>query len=112
PPKVAVVAPPAPKAKPAAPPPVSDAPSVPAGPPAVGEQVLVSLHGAWFSAAVTAVGASTIKVKYASGGEEELPSDHVLREPTSTRGQHYQPGQLVLIDYKGVYVPGKVLRQD
>ncbi len=112
PPKPVVAAPPPPKAKPSAPPPVSDAPSVPAGPPAVGEQVLVSLHGAWFSGTVTAVGASAIKVKYAAGGEEELPADHVLREPTSTRGQHYQPGQLVLIDYKGVFVPGKVLRQE
>lgn len=97
------------KAKPAA---LDGAPAPPPGPPAVGEAVLVSLRGAWFPATVTAAGAGTFKVKYAAGGEEDVAADRVLREPTSAKGLRYQPGQLVLVEYKGVWVPGKVLKQD
>ena len=50
-----------------------------------------------------------LKVKYPAGGEEEVPAARVLRAPATTRGLHYQPGQLVLVDYKGVFLPGKVL---
>ncbi len=57
-----------------------------AGPPAVGEAVLVSLRGAWFSAAVTALGAGTAKVKFAAGGEEEVAADRILRDPGSPQG--------------------------
>jgi hypothetical protein len=99
------------KAKPK--PPAIDAASAPqAGPPAVGETVLVNLRGAWFSATVGAAGAGALKVKFAAGGEEEVPADRVLREPASLKGLHYVPGQLVVVEYKGVYVPAKVLRQE
>jgi Agenet domain len=100
------------KPKPAAAAVVDGAPTVPSGPPTVGEGVLVNQRGAWFAAAVTAVGAGTVKVKFAAGGEEDLPADRILRAPASTKGQHYLPGQLVLVDYKGVFVPGKVTKQD
>ena len=75
-------------------------------------ELLVSVRGAWFSAAVTALGAGTVKVKFAAGGEEDVDAGRILREPTSTKGLHYQPAQLVLVDYKGVFVPGKVLKQE
>jgi Agenet domain len=98
---------PAEKAKPVF---VDAAPVAPPGPAAVGESVLVNTRGTWFGAAVTAVGAGTFKVKFAAGGEEEVAADRVLREPGSVKGLHYQPGQLVLVDYKGVFVPGKVTK--
>lgn len=91
---------------------VDGAPAAPPGPPAVGESVLVTQRGAWFSATVTAVGAGTAKVKFASGGEEEIPADRIVRDPGSLKGLHFQPAQLVLVDYKGVWVPGKVLRPE
>jgi hypothetical protein len=111
-----VVEKPAEKPKPK-PPPADVAPSVPAGPPAVNEEVLVSVRGAWLhasvtAAGVTAAGAGIFKVKYASGGEEDVAADRIVRSPGSTKGLLYQSGQLVLIDYKGIYVPGKVLRQE
>jgi hypothetical protein len=98
------------KAKPKAP--VEGAPAPAAGPPAVGENVLVNVRGAWFAAAVVAVGAGTVKVKFAHGGEEEVPADRIVREPATTKGLVYQPGQLVLVDYKGIFVPAKVLKQE
>jgi hypothetical protein len=104
------------KAKPKGPPP-DGAPLPQTGPPAVGETVFVSLRGAWLPASVTAATAAGVKVKFASGGEEEVPADRVLREPATTKGLHYQPGQLVLVEYKGglvefigVWLPAKVLK--
>jgi hypothetical protein len=62
---------------------------------------------------VTAANAGgSFKVKFTSGGEEDVAADRILREPASTKGLRYQPNQLVLVDYKGVYVPGKVLKQE
>jgi hypothetical protein len=98
-----------PKAKPAAI--VEGAPAPQVGPPAVGENVLIHLHGAWLVGTVTEVG-PTIKVKFAGGGDGIEPPDHVLREPASLKGLHYQPQQLVLVEYKGIYVPGKVVKVD
>ena len=92
-------------------PPGEAAPSPQAGPPSVGENVLVGVRGAWFVASVTAVTGANAKVKFATGGEEEVPLDHVLREP-GVKGLRYQVGQLVLVDFKGVWVPGKVLKQE
>jgi hypothetical protein len=98
-----------PKAKPA--PAIEGAPAPQAGPPAVGESVLIHLHGAWLAATVLELGPA-IKVKFAGGGEGAEGLDRVLREPASLKGLHYQPGQLVLVEYKGIYVPAKVLKQD
>jgi hypothetical protein len=104
------------KAKPKGPPP-DGAPLPQTGPPAVGETVFVSRQDAWFPASVTAATAAGVKVKLASGGEEEVPADRVLREPATTKGLHYQPGQLVLVEYKGglvefigIWLPAKVLK--
>jgi hypothetical protein len=101
------------KAEKAAPPKpkVEGGPAPAAGPPAVGENVLVGVRGAWFAASVVALGTGTVKVKFAAGGEEEVAADRVLRAPEG-KGQPYQPGQLVLVDYKGVFVPAKVLKQE
>jgi hypothetical protein len=98
-----------PKAKPA--PVIEGAPTPQAGPPAVGENVLIHLHGAWLAATVLELGPA-IKVKFAGGGEGAEGPDRVLREPASLKGLHYQPQQLVLVEYKGIYVPAKVLKQD
>jgi len=99
------------KDKPKAPP-VDAAPAPQSGPPAAGEAVLVKLHGAWFPATVSAAAAGGFKVKLGGGAEEELPADHVLREPASLKGLRYQVGQLVVVHYKGVYVPAKVLKAE
>jgi hypothetical protein len=128
---VVPVAPPAPHAQDAAPPPLAPAkpavepaklkgvaialsggPMPQVGPAAVGETVLVSVRGAWFPASVTAANAGAFKVKFAAGGEEDVPDARVIREPGPLNGARYVPGQLVLVEYKGVYVPGKVLKQD
>ena len=102
------------KAQPKARPPVATeaAPAPQSGPPAPAETILVSLRGAYFPATVVAAsGGSTFKVKFASG-EEDVPADKILREPVSLRGLRYQPGQLVLVNYKGVYVAAKVLKPE
>jgi hypothetical protein len=88
------------------------APAPQAGPPAVGENVLVGIRGAWFAGSVTAITGTSAKIKFATGGEEEVPLDRVLREPGSVQGLRYQVAQLVLVDFKGVWVPGKVLKQE
>ena len=93
-------------------PPGEAAPAVPPGPPSVGENVLINVRGAWFAASVTAVMTGSAKVKFAAGGEEEISAERILREPGPIKGLRYQVGQLVLIDYKGVFVPGKVLKQE
>lgn len=97
------------KPKPKAP---DSVPTVPSGPPAAGEAVLVNVHGAWFPATVTALAGGKIKLKIGAA-EEEWPADHVLREPASTKGlPPYKVGQLVVVAYKGVFVPAKVLRKE
>jgi hypothetical protein len=83
-----------------------------AGPPSVGETVLVHEHGAWFMAAVTEVNPTGVKVKYPSGGDGVASMDRVVREPGSLRGIQYAAGQLVLVEYKGIYVAAKVLRPE
>lgn len=88
------------------------APAAPSGPPAAGEAVLVHVRGAWFPATVGAAAGTGFKVKFAGGVEEEIAADRVLREPTSVKGLRYQVGQLVLVGYKGVFVPAKVLKQE
>lgn len=88
------------------------APSVPSGPPSSGETVLIHVRGAWLPATVGAAAGTGFKVKFAGGGEEEIAADKILREPTSTKGLRYQVGQQVLVGYKGVYVPGKVIKQE
>jgi hypothetical protein len=85
-------------------------PAAPSGPPAAGEAVLVSIRGAWFPATFSAAGANgALKVKFGTV-EEEVPADRVLREPASLKGLRYQVGQPVLVGYKGVFVPGKVVK--
>jgi hypothetical protein len=94
-------------------PPAEVAPAPQAGPPAIDEKVLVGVRGAWFAATVTGLGATgRVKVKFASGGEEDVEIERVLREPAATKSLPYQPGQLVLVDYKGVFVPAKVLKPE
>src|SRR5262249_14852670 len=99
-----------PKPKPAAP--VEGAPAVPAGPPSIGEHVLIHTPGVWLAALVTGAGAGNFKVKFTGGGEEDVPVDRILRAPESMKGLHYQPNQLVVVDFKGVFEPGKVIRQE
>jgi hypothetical protein len=112
------VEPPAPKpaappAKPEKPKPAGEAaPAAQSGPPAPTEAVLVNVHGAFFAATVTGPGANgAFKVKFATGGEDEVALDRIVREPAA-KGLHYQPAQPVLVDFKGVWMPGKVLKQE
>ncbi|APR77355.1 Hypothetical protein A7982_02702 [Minicystis rosea] len=88
------------------------APAPQSGPPAAGEAVLVNVRGAWFPATVGAAAGGGFKVKFGAGGEEEIPADRVLREPASLKGLRYQVGQQVLVHYKGVFVAGKVIKQE
>ncbi|MFT3764232.1 MAG: hypothetical protein QM820_01730 [Minicystis sp.] len=88
------------------------APAAPSGPPATGETVLVSIRGAWFPATVSAAQNGGFKVKFGGGSEEEIPADRLLREPTSLKGLRYQVGQPVLVHYKGVFVAGKITKQE
>jgi hypothetical protein len=88
------------------------APAPQSGPPGTGETVFVNVRGAWFPATVSATASGGFKVKFGGGAEEEIPADRILREPASTKGLRYQPGQLVLVGYKGVYVPAKVIKAE
>jgi hypothetical protein len=99
--------PPPPKEKKAPQP--EPAPAPQSGPPAVGEAVLVNVRGAWFPASIGAAATGGFKVKFGAV-EEEVAADRVLREPGAVKGLRYQVGQLVLVGYKGVYVPGKVTK--
>jgi hypothetical protein len=114
PPAPAKPEPPAPPAKAEKPKPAAEVgPAAQSGPPVASETVLVNAHGAYFAATVTGPGANgAFKIKFASGGEDEVPLDRIVREPATTKGLHYQVAQLVLVDFKGVWMPGKVLKQE
>ncbi len=84
-----------------------------AAPLQVGDAVLVSRHGVWTAGAITAPGATPgqWKIKPESGNEEEVAADRVQRL-ASLKGGHYAANQTVMVEWHGVYVPGKVLKEE
>lgn len=99
----------APAPKPAAAP-TNDAPAVPAGPPAAGEAVMVSIRGIWFPATISAPGAGgAFKIKVGAAPEEEVAADRIVRIATG-KGR-YQTNQAVLVHFKGIWVGAKILKQ-
>jgi hypothetical protein len=93
--------------------PVVAAPAV-AAPPQIGDAVLVSQRGSWVTATITAAGANAgaWKVKYEGGNEDEVSSDRVQRLGALAKGARYNANQLVMVEWHGVFVPGKVLKED
>lgn len=95
--------------------PPAAAPAAPANAPlAVGDEVFVSNRGAWYPAKIVAPGAAagSFKVKYEAGGDEEASADRVARANPNLKGAKYQPNQLVFIEWHGMFVPGKVLKDN
>ena len=97
----------------AAPPPA--APPVPPPPPPlqVGDAVVVSQRGVFFPATITAAGSGGAwKIRFeGSATDEEVAADRVKRASLPGKGEKLQPNQLVLIEWHGLYVPGKVLKE-
>ncbi len=93
--------------------PVVAAPAA-AAPLAVGEAVLVSQRNSWVPATITAAGANagSWKIKYEGGNEDEVAPDRVQRLGALAKGSRYAPNQPVMVEWHGVYVPGKALKED
>jgi hypothetical protein len=93
--------------------PVAPAPAA-AAPLAIGDAVLVSQRGSWIAATITAAGANAgaWKVKYEGGNEEEVTADRVQRLGALAKGAHFAANQLVTVEWHGVYVTGKVVKED
>ncbi len=93
--------------------PVVAAPAA-AAPLQIGDAVLVSQRGSWIAATITAAGANTgaWKVKYEGGNEDEVTSDRVQRLGALAKGGRFNVTQLVTIEWHGVYVTGKVLKEE
>jgi hypothetical protein len=98
-----------PKPEPAAPP-VAAAPAALQ----VGDAILVSQRSSWVAASITApgAGAGTWKIKYEGGGEDEVAADRVQRLGALAKGTRYAANQLVMVEWHGVFTPGKVLKED
>jgi hypothetical protein len=101
-------------------PPKDDKPAAPAAPAAptggplqAGEAVLVSQRGgSWVPATISAAGASGAwKVKYTSGGEEEVAADRVGRANGPLKGTPYTPNMPIFIEWHGAYYAGKVVKE-
>lgn len=108
-------APPPPAAKPAKGNKAGDASvAMPTGPIQPGEAVFVSSRGTFLAASIVAAGANgQWKVRYEGhgGGEEEVAADRLVRQPSSLKGIRFTPNQQVLVEWHGLFVGGKVLRQ-
>jgi hypothetical protein len=50
-------------------------------------------------------------VKYASAGEEEVAGDRVSRLPAPLKGAPYAANQNVWIEWHGMYVPGRIVKE-
>jgi hypothetical protein len=80
----------------------------------IGDAVLVSQRGAWAQGAITAPGSSAgqWKIKYDGGHEDEVSADRVQRLGALAKGGHYAAAQPVMIEWHGIFVPGKILKED
>ncbi len=93
--------------------PVVVAPPV-AAPLQIGDAVLVSQRGSWSAATITAAGANAgaWKIKYEGGLEDEVSPDRVQRLGALAKGGRYNANQLVMVEWHGVFMPGKALKED
>jgi hypothetical protein len=109
--------PPAPTApaKPEKPAPPAAAPPITgAAPLKVGDPIFVSQRGpSYLPATITGSGPGTWKVRYEFGaiGEDEVPHDRAVRAQPPLKGQKYTANQPVFIEWHGLYVVGKVLKE-
>jgi Agenet domain len=96
--------------------PLASAPPAPAAaasaPLQAGDAVLVAVRNASHAATITAPGAApgSWKVKFESGGEDEVAGDRVIRFVPAPKGVKYAPQQAVMVEWHGLWVPGKVLK--
>ena len=93
--------------------PVVAAPAA-AAPLQIGDPVLVSQRGTWTAATITASGANAgaWKIKYEGGVEDEVSPDRVQRRGALAKGARFNPNQLVMVEWHGVFMPGKALKED
>lgn len=101
------------KARVEPPPPVVPAPPPPPAPLQVGDTVVVRQRGALFQATIAAPGsAGQWRVRFdGAGGDEEVTADRVQRLNPPTRGAALPPNQAVLVEWHGLYVQGKILKE-
>jgi hypothetical protein len=95
-------------------PPVAAAPAAPA-PLQVGDTVLVSQRGSWVRATITGPGASPgqWKIKYEGAtAEEEVTVERAQQLGALAKGSRFNAGQPVMVEWHGVFVPGKVLKEE
>ncbi len=81
---------------------------------AVNDQVFVSQRNGWVLATVHAAGANgTWKVHYEGpiSGDDDVAADRLMKAPQGLKGQKYQPNQPVYIEWHGMFVGGKVLKE-
>jgi Agenet domain len=86
----------------------------PAGTFAVNDQVFVSQRNGWVLATVHAPGANgTWKVHYEApiSGDDDVAADRLMKAPQPLKGQKYQANQPVYIEWHGMFVGGKVLKE-
>jgi hypothetical protein len=93
------------------PPPVAPAPPAPLQ---VGDTVVVSQRGALFPATIAALGSVgqwRVRFEGPGGGEEEVLADRVQRLNPPVKGAALPPNQAVLVEWHGIYAPGKILKE-
>jgi hypothetical protein len=91
----------------------------PAAPPVnaplqVGDAVVVSQRGALFPATIVGVGSAgqwRVHFDGAFGGDEDVAVDRVQRLHPPPKGAALAPNTAVLIEWHGLYVPGKILKE-
>jgi hypothetical protein len=99
------------KAGKAEPPPVAPPANAPLQ---VGDKVVVSQRGALFPATLAAPGSAgqwRVRFEGPGGGEEEVAVDRVQRLNPPAKGVALASNQAVLIEWHGLYVPGRVLKE-
>jgi Agenet domain len=80
----------------------------------VGDAVVVSQRGALFPATIVAIGSAgqwRVRFDGAFSGDEDVAADRVQRLHPPVKGAALAQNQLVLIEWHGLYVPGKILKE-
>ncbi|MBK8252735.1 MAG: hypothetical protein IPK82_08710 [Polyangiaceae bacterium] len=80
----------------------------------VGDAVLVLTRNLYYPAKINAAGATAnvwrVRVE-GQTADEDVQADRVVRLPDPLKGVKYKAGQLVFIEWHGVYAPGKVVKE-
>jgi hypothetical protein len=91
------------------------APTAHAGPPKVGDAVLVPQRGAFTEATVSAVEPNgVLRVKLTGPGpaaEQQVPAAQVAHLVDLPKGVVVAPNQPVFVEWHGLFVPGKAVKQ-